>query len=39
MRSGKICARFEKGVFVPSEPLDLPEGTEVIVDLHNPRQE
>jgi ribonuclease HI len=32
-RSGRrILARFAEGAFVPDEPLDLPEGTEVILD-------
>jgi len=34
--SGTIKARFVRGVLVPSEPLDLPEGTEVSVTLHRP---
>jgi ribonuclease HI len=28
----RILARFAEGAFVPDEPLDLPEGLEVIVD-------
>jgi probable phosphoglycerate mutase len=34
--SGAIKARFVRGVLVPSEPLDLPEGMEVSVTLHRP---
>ena len=30
----KLRARFVRGVLVPNEPLDLPEGTEVSLDLH-----
>jgi ribonuclease HI len=29
--SRRVRARFERGVLVPAEPLDLPEGTEIIV--------
>jgi ribonuclease HI len=29
----KIRARFQNGVFVPVEPLDLPEGMEVTIDV------
>src|SRR5690348_1662954 len=36
MSSDTIKARFVRGVLVPSEPLDLPEGTEVSVTLHRP---
>jgi ribonuclease HI len=32
--SGAIKARFVRGVLVPSDPLDLPEGTEVSLTLH-----
>jgi len=32
----QIRARWSKGVLVPAEPLDLPEGTDVILDLHIP---
>ena len=32
--SGAIKARFVRGVLVPSDPLDLPEGTEVSLILH-----
>jgi hypothetical protein len=38
-RVQKIRARFANGVLVPSEPLDLPEGSEVILDLHGPMRE
>jgi ribonuclease HI len=31
----RIRARFAKGVFVPAEPLDLPEDTEVLLDIRN----
>jgi probable phosphoglycerate mutase len=31
--SGPIRARFMRGVLVPNEPLDLPEGTEVTLTL------
>ena len=34
---GAIKARFVRGVLVPSDPLDLPEGTEVSLTLHRPR--
>jgi len=29
----KVRARFQNGVLVPSEPLDLPEGSEVTLDV------
>lgn len=32
--SHRIRARFEKGVFVPIEPLDFPEGGEVTLEVH-----
>lgn len=32
----RIRARFGKGVFTPLEPLDLPEGSDVVVDVHIP---
>jgi hypothetical protein len=32
--SGAIKARFVRGVLVPNDPLDLPEGTEVSLTLH-----
>ena len=31
--SHRIRARFVKGALIPAEPLDLPEGTEVSLDL------
>jgi ribonuclease HI len=34
-----IRALLVRGVLVPSEPLDLPEGTEVVLELHTPRDE
>src|SRR5579862_6354308 len=34
--SGAIRARFVRGVLVPSEPLDLPEGIEVSVTVQRP---
>ena len=34
--SRRIRARFDKGVFTPLEPLDLPEGSDVVVDIHIP---
>jgi ribonuclease HI len=34
-----VRARFVKGVLVPVEPLDIPEGTHVEVDLLIPRSE
>ena len=37
-RSRQLRARFEKGVFVPVGQVDLPEGTEVMIDLRNPQQ-
>jgi len=33
-RPSRIRARFVKGVLVPQESLDLPEETEVLLDLH-----
>ncbi|HEY6905567.1 MAG TPA: reverse transcriptase-like protein [Candidatus Acidoferrales bacterium] len=37
--SGAIKARFVRGVLVPNDPLDLPEGSEVSLTLHRlPRQ-
>lgn len=33
----RIRARYLKGVLVPFEPLSLPEGAEVELDLHNPQ--
>ena len=35
-RSGQIRARFSNGVLVPSEPLDLSEGCEVLLDFRIP---
>jgi ribonuclease HI len=32
----RIRARFSHGALVPSEPIDVPEGAEVILDLHIP---
>jgi hypothetical protein len=29
----RIRARFERGVLIPAEPLDLPDGTEVVVEI------
>jgi probable phosphoglycerate mutase len=29
----RLRARFEKGVFVPTEPADIPEGSEVTLDV------
>ncbi|HXW62643.1 MAG TPA: reverse transcriptase-like protein [Candidatus Acidoferrales bacterium] len=34
--SRRIRARFDHGVFTPLEPLDLPEGTDVVVEVHLP---
>lgn len=34
--SGPIRARVVNGALVPAQPLDLPEGTEVLVTLRNP---
>jgi ribonuclease HI len=36
-RSRRIRARFERGVLVPVERLDIPDGSEVVVDVH-PRE-
>lgn len=33
----RIRARFARGVFVPAEPVDLPEGAEVVLDVR-PRE-
>jgi ribonuclease HI len=38
-KSKQIRARFEKGVFVPSEPVDILEGTEVGLDVRIPFKE
>jgi ribonuclease HI len=35
----RIRARFVKGALIPSEPLDLPEGAEVSLDLRMPLKE
>jgi ribonuclease HI len=35
----RIRARFANGVLVPDEPLDLPEGSEVVLDLRAPPRE
>jgi ribonuclease HI len=32
----RIRARFANGILVPAEPLDLPEGSEVLLDIRNP---
>lgn len=37
-RAQKIRARFANGVLVPSGPLDLPEGTEVLLDVKIPHK-
>ncbi len=34
--SRSLHARFVRGAFVPTEPVDLPEGTEVTLDLRIP---
>jgi ribonuclease HI len=39
LRPRQIRARFEDGVLVPAEPLNLPEGTEVLLDLRLPQKE
>jgi ribonuclease HI len=31
----RVRARFAKGILVPAEPLDLPEGAEVMLDIRN----
>jgi len=33
LETRRVRARFVKGVLVPSEPLSLPEGAEVLLDL------
>jgi ribonuclease HI len=38
-RSRRIRARYANGVLVPTAPLDLPEGAEVLLDLQVPRKE
>jgi len=35
----RIRARFEKGVFTPLEPLELTEGSDLVVDVHIPPRE
>jgi len=35
----RIRARFTKGAFVPSDPIDLVEGTEALLDIHIPLKE
>ena len=35
----RVRARFANGVLVPAEPLDLPEGSEVVLDLRAPPRE
>ena len=35
----RIRARFVRGVLVPSEPLNLPEGTEVLADIRGATEE
>ena len=39
-RSGRqrIRARFANGVFVPTEPIDLQDGSDVLLDVRIPRQ-
>jgi ribonuclease HI len=39
VRFRQIRARFRGGVLVPSETLDIPEGTEVLLDLHSTHKE
>jgi ribonuclease HI len=39
VRPRPIRARFANGVLVPSEPLDLPEGSEVLLDVRTPPRE
>jgi probable phosphoglycerate mutase len=38
-RARRVRARFANGVLVPSEPLDLPEDSEVLLDLRMSPQE
>ena len=33
-RARQIRARYVNGVLVPNEPLELPEGTELVLDVH-----
>jgi ribonuclease HI len=35
-RTRQIRARFTNGVFTPAEPVELPEGSEIVLDLHIP---
>jgi len=39
LRSRQIRARYANGVLVPTGPLDLPEGAEVLLDLRVPQNE
>jgi ribonuclease HI len=34
--SRRIRARFERGVFIPADPVDLPEGSEVSLEIQKP---
>jgi ribonuclease HI len=34
LRARQIRARYVNGVLVPNEPLELPEGTELVLDVH-----
>ncbi|HKV04008.1 MAG TPA: ribonuclease HI family protein [Candidatus Acidoferrales bacterium] len=36
---GRVRAKFARGVFIPFEPLDVPENTEVLLDIRIPPQE
>ena len=38
-RARQIRARYVKGVLVPNEPLELPEGTELVLDVHHPTRD
>jgi ribonuclease HI len=38
-RPRQIRARYANGVFVPTGPLDLPEGAEVLLDVRLPQRE
>jgi predicted DNA-binding antitoxin AbrB/MazE fold protein len=35
--SQRVRAIYQKGTFVPQEPCDLPEGSEVELTIHEPR--
>lgn len=35
-RTRRIRARFAKGVLTPAEPLDLPEGSEIVLEIQVP---